>query len=322
MAMAADTTARARRGFAMPPRLRTGLVGGLLLWLPVIVAAALLSQFAGVAVQRTFTLFLINLIAVIGFGVFIGNSGILSFGHVAFIGIGAYLSGILTIPVADKASMLPHLPAFLATTEMSLLPAILVTLVVAALFAAAVGIPIVRMSGPAAVIGTLGLLLIVHGIIIGAEDFTRGSNAFRGVPRTTGLWTALAFALLAIVAARLYRESVPGVQLRASREDELAARSIGVDITRRRLGAWVISAVICALAGVLLAHFLGAFSPSKFYFDDTLALLISARAPLPVTQAEATRIARITGARDDYKSVAAIAPSPGWPPASSIQRRP
>jgi branched-chain amino acid transport system permease protein len=180
---------------------------------------------------------------------------------------------LLTIPVADKASMLPHLPAFLATTEMGLLPAIAVTLIVVGLFAAAVGIPIVRMTGPAAVIGTLGLLLIVHGIIIGAEDFTRGSNAFRGVPRTTGLWTALAFALLAIVAARLYRESVPGVQLRASREDELAARSIGVDITRRRLGAWVISAVICALAGVLLAHFLGAFSPSKFYFDDTLALL-------------------------------------------------
>ena len=108
----------------MAPRLRTGLVGGLLLCVPVILAALLLSQFAGVAVQRTFTLFLINLIAVLGFGVFIGNSGILSFGHVAFIGIGAYLSGILTIPVADKATMLPHLPAFLATTEMGLLPAI------------------------------------------------------------------------------------------------------------------------------------------------------------------------------------------------------
>jgi branched-chain amino acid transport system permease protein len=273
MSAAADVTARAKRGFAMAPRLRMGLVGGLLLCVPVIVAAALLSQFAGVAVQRTFTLFLINLIAVLGLGVFIGNSGILSFGHVSFIGIGAYLSGILTIPVADKASMLPHLPSFLASAEMGLLPAIAVTLIVVALFAAVVGIPIARMNGAAAVIGTLGLLLIVHGVIIGAEDFTRGSNAFRGVPRTTGLWTALLFALLAILAARFYRESVPGAQLRASREDELAARSIGVDITRRRLGAWVISAAIAALAGVLLAHFLGAFSPSKFYFDDTLALL-------------------------------------------------
>jgi branched-chain amino acid transport system permease protein len=273
MSAAADVTARARRGFALAPRLRIGLVGGLVLCVPVIVAAVLLSQFAGVAVQRTFTLFLINLIAVLGLGLFIGNSGILSFGHVSFIGIGAYLSGILTIPVADKATMLPDLPAFLGQAEMGLLPAIAVTLIVVALFAAVVGVPIVRMNGAAAVIGTLGLLLIVHGVIIGAEDFTRGSNAFRGVPRTTGLWTALAFALLALVVARLYRESVPGAQLRASGEDELAARSIGVDITRRRLGAWVISAAVAALAGVLLAHFLGAFSPSKFYFDDTLALL-------------------------------------------------
>ena len=40
-----------------------------------------------------------------------------------------------------------------------------------------------------------------------------------------------------------------------------------------RLGAWIVSAMICAAAGALLAHFLGAFSPSKFYFDDTLTLL-------------------------------------------------
>src|SRR5262249_41843785 len=273
MSAAADTASRSRRGLALAPRLRAGLAGGILLCVPVIVAALLLSEFSGIAVQRTFTLFLINLIAVLGLGVFIGNSGILSFGHVAFIGIGAYLSGILTIPVADKASMLPHLPAFLASTEMGLLPAIAVTLLIVAVFAAVVGVPIMRLSGPAAVIGTLGLLLIVHGIIIGAEDFTRGSNAFRGVPRTTGVWTATAFALLALVIARLYRESVAAAQLRTSREDELAARSIGVDIARRRLGAWVLSAAIAALAGVLLAHFLGAFSPSKFYFDDTLALL-------------------------------------------------
>jgi len=59
MSAAADATARARRGFAMAPRLRKGLIGGLLLCVPVIVASLLLAEFAGVAVQRTFTLFLI-----------------------------------------------------------------------------------------------------------------------------------------------------------------------------------------------------------------------------------------------------------------------
>src|SRR5438128_12418682 len=113
MSAAADLPAQARRGLAMPPRLRAGLAGGLLLCLPVLVLSLLLSQFSGVAIQRTCTLFLINLIAVLGIGVFTGNSGVLSFGHVAFIGLGAYLSGLLTIPVATKASMLPSLPAFL-----------------------------------------------------------------------------------------------------------------------------------------------------------------------------------------------------------------
>jgi branched-chain amino acid transport system permease protein len=123
-------------------------------------------------------LFLINLIAVVGLGIFSGNSGILSFGHVAFIGLGAYISGILTLPLATKASALPHLPAFLASIEWGLPAALLATVICVGLFGALIGVPIVRMGGAAAVIATLGLLLIVHGIIIGASDFTRGSNAF------------------------------------------------------------------------------------------------------------------------------------------------
>src|SRR6185369_12844981 len=98
----------------MSPGLRSALLGGLLLCLPVLVVALILQQMAGIAVQRTATLFLVNLIAVLGLGLFSGNSGILSFGHVAFIGLGAYISGLLTLPLDTKASTLPHLPAFLA----------------------------------------------------------------------------------------------------------------------------------------------------------------------------------------------------------------
>ena len=254
---------------------RTGvsLLGGLILALPLIVLALLFEFLTGAALQRTYTLFLINLIAVIGLGIFSGNSGILSFGHVAFIGLGAYISGILTLPLATKASALPHLPAFLASIEWGLPAALLATVVCVGLFGALIGVPIVRMGGAAAVIATLGLLLIVHGIIIGASDFTRGSNAFLGVAKKTDIWAALAIAVPIILLARWYRESRRGAQLRASREDELAARAIGIDVVRMRIGAWTISAMICAAAGALLAHFLGAFSPSKFYFDDTLTLL-------------------------------------------------
>jgi len=254
-------------------RWRNPLLGGLLLALPLVLFAVLFSQFGGASLQRTYTLFLINLIAVLGLGLFSGNSGILSFGHVAFIGLGAYLSGILTLPLDTKASTLPHLPAFLASVEWGLPPALIVTMIAVGLFGAVIGLPIARMGGAAAVIATLGLLMIVHGIIIGASDFTRGSNAFLGVPRLTGIWTALAVAVPILLAVRAFRDSKTGGQLRASREDETAARAIGVNVVKRRLLAWTLSAGVAAAAGVLLAHFLGAFSPSKFYFDDTLTLL-------------------------------------------------
>src|SRR5262245_48210839 len=254
---------------------RTGvsLLGGFILALPLIVLALLFEFLTGAALQRTYTLFLINLIAVIGLGIFSGNSGILSFGHVSFIGLGAYLSGILTLPLATKASALPHLPAFLAGVEWGLPAALVVTLVCVAAFGLLSGLPIARMGGAAAVIATLGLLLIVRGVIIGASDFTRGSNAFLGVPRHTGIWTALLIALGTLLVARAFRDSGIGGRLRASREDEIAARSVGIDVVRCRLVAWTLSAAAAAAAGVLLAHFLGAFSPSKFYFDDTLTLL-------------------------------------------------
>lgn len=254
-------------------RIGVSLLGGLVLALPLIALALLFEFQAGAALQRTYTLFLINLIAVVGLGIFSGNSGILSFGHVAFIGLGAYISGILTLPLATKASALPHLPAMLAGIEWGLPAALLATVICVGIFGALIGAPIVRMGGAAAVIATLGLLLIVHGIIIGASDFTRGSNAFLGVAKKTDIWVALAIAVPVILLARWYRDSRRGAQLRASREDEVAARAIGIDVVKMRIGAWTVSAMICAAAGALLAHFLGAFSPSKFYFDDTLTLL-------------------------------------------------
>ena len=254
-------------------RTSVSLLGGVILCLPLIALAVAFDVFTGAALQRTYTLFLINLIAVIGLGIFSGNSGILSFGHVAFIGLGAYISGLLTLPIATKATTLPHLPAMLANIEWGLPAALIATVIVVGIFGALIGVPITRMGGAAAVIATLGLLLIVHGIIIGASDFTRGSNAFLGVAKKTDIWTALIIAVPIVLLARWYRDSRRGSQLRASREDELAARAIGIDVVRMRLGAWIISAVICAAAGALLAHFLGAFSPSKFYFDDTLTLL-------------------------------------------------
>ena len=249
------------------------VVGGLGLVLPLLIAAVAVSQFMGIAQERIVTVFLINVIAVTSIGVFTGNSGILSFGHVSFMALGAYLSGLFTIPVAQKAMLLPNLPTFLGQTEMGMFPAMLLAMALVGVVALVVGLPISRMGGAAAVISTLGFLIIIDRVIIGARDFTRGSNVFIGVPRETTLWVVMAWVVVVILAARLFRDSVPGVQLRATRDDELAASSAGINISLYRLGAWVLSAVLMTISGALLGHFLGAFSPTKFYLDETFALL-------------------------------------------------
>ncbi len=234
---------------------------------------AVVASILGGGLERSFIVFFISLTAVVGMGVYSGNSGILSFGHLSFMGLGAYASAILTMPVQMKILTLPNLPDFLASAHLSFFMAMIVATLFVMLVALLVGLLISRLEGSAATIATLALLIIIHGIIIGARDYTRGSQSFFGVPRETDIWIAAAVCAFALIVARVFRDSVPGLKLRASREDAIAARSNGVGIRNERLLAWVISAGLVALAGIVLGHFLGAFSPKKFYFVDTFALL-------------------------------------------------
>ncbi len=209
--------------------------------------------------------FLIALIAVAGFGIYSGNSGIMTFGHVAFVGVAAYASGILTVPPEIKRQSLPNLPEWLLNTQLSLGAAMLVAIAVVVVVALLFGLPFARLSAGATPISTFAMLLIVYVVLVGAKDVTRGSQTFYGLPPATTLWTGFGAAIVAIFVARLFRESVFGLRLQASREDELASRSTGVDVAKLRFWAWVLSAAVVAVAGVLMGHELTAFSPKQFY---------------------------------------------------------
>jgi branched-chain amino acid transport system permease protein len=255
-------------------RVRRGTVIGIVVAsLPLVVAALAATFLFPGSGERLVALFMINVIAVIGIGVYSGNSGIMSFGNVGFMAIGAYASGLLTInPIVQKTA-LPHLPEWLAGFGMPFLPALAVALVIVLLAAIVIGIPVARLGGSSASIATLGFLVIVHVVLTASTDFTRGSQTFFGIPRAVNLWVALPFAIAAIAIARLYRDSSAGLKLRASREDEIASISVGVDVRKQRFIAWLIGAVLAGAAGGLLGHFLGAFSPKDFYFNLTFLLL-------------------------------------------------
>jgi branched-chain amino acid transport system permease protein len=265
-----DATAAARLGAATRPAMRRAFGGSVLLALLVAAIALLAAPMVGEDVAITF---LINLTAVVGFGVFVGNSGILTFGHTAFMGFAAYGSALLTMGAIDKELLLPDLPGWLVDTTMPLLPAMLCAIGLVVVAAVAVGICIARLPGYSAAIASLGLLIIGNVVLLGARDYTKGASTFYGAPLLTTLPVALTVAIIGLFVARFFRESGAGLQLRASRENESAARSMGIDVNRLRLVAWVLGAAVVAMAGVLQAHFLGGFSPKEFYFGPTFTLL-------------------------------------------------
>ena len=244
-------------------------IGG---WGILLVLIALGAQAAPSAIQLMVTTAFVLLTGVLALQIFSGNSGILSFGHVGFVGIAAYTTGILAMPPVIKATSLPALPKVLQDLTLPLPLAMLAGIVVASFVGLLFGLVIVRL-GDAASIATVAVLIIIHSTLIGADSFTRGSQTFYGIPRYTTVFLALGIAILALIAARVFRDSRLGLQLRASRDDELAASSSGVRTHWSRLIAWVLSAAVAGAMGSVYAGLLGAFSPRDFFFTLTLTLL-------------------------------------------------
>ena len=222
------------------------------------------------ALQRTMTTVLINVILVVGLYLFVGNSGVFSFGHAAFMAIGAYTTAILTIPPATKQVILRQLPEAIQTSELPTIVAVLIGGLVAALVAIVVAVPIMRLVGIAVGIGTLAVLIIVNVVITNWSVLGRD---LVGIPVDTTMWGALVWACLAVIAAYVFQSSRLGLRLRASREDDVAAEAGGINVRRMRRIAFVISAFIVGVGGGLFGHALGAFTPEAFYFSVTFLMV-------------------------------------------------
>ncbi|RWP03327.1 MAG: branched-chain amino acid ABC transporter ATP-binding protein/permease [Mesorhizobium sp.] len=261
----------------MPAAFRNASADALCMVTVLLLAAFIVFFFGGAAMQRVVTYAAIMLTAVLGLQIFSGNSGIVSFGHAAFVGLGAYATGILTMPAALQRTALRDLPQFLAGYELSFFAALAVVLILAVVIGLLTGTPLLRLSGSSASIATLAMLIIVYTLLVAGREITRGSQPFYGVPREVGLWTAIGVASVALVVARLFRETAFGLATRAAANDERGAAAVGVDQRTSRLAAWAVGAVAAMAAGAMMAQFLGAFSPRDFYFDlgfTMLAMLI------------------------------------------------
>src|SRR3546814_6101403 len=119
-----------------------------------------------------------------------GNSGILSFAHIGFMGIGAYISAVLSMPLQMKGMALPDLYPILKTVQLSPYLAMAVGTAAAALVAAIISYPLMRLSDAAAVITSFALLVVLHTIMVNWSAVTNGPRTLFGVPQSTDLYLA------------------------------------------------------------------------------------------------------------------------------------
>lgn len=257
--------------------------GATALWIrlwPVLAPSALVAGIVGVAtladdseLTRIVMRGLINVVLVVAFYIFAGNSGIISFGHISFMAIGAYLSALLTIPVEQKEFLLPSLPGFLADAHLPFTVAAVVGGLAAAAVAVVIGVPLMRLNGLAAGIGTFSFLIIVNVVSSNWDEVTKGTSSLTGVPAELTMTKALVGALAAIVAAYAYQRSRSGRRLRAAREDSAAALGVGISVVRERTIAFVVSAFFVAIGGALYAQLVGILSPDDFYLSMTFLVI-------------------------------------------------
>ena len=227
-----------------------------------------------------FTTLLINATVVVGMQVFIGNTGILSFGHVGFGAVAGYAFAVLAVDVEWKQRLIGNAPFGAAEASLPVDAAIAVAVAMTLVVAFVVGLGMIRSGTStgdiAATVITLAVLFAAYEVAINWTQLTggnRGGISFRPGTAMAGRSHAYAGFGLALVVALLYRSSRSGRLARAGREDDLAARALGVNPARHQMAALMASVALVAVGACLRVWLTGTVSPERFFIDYTLLTL-------------------------------------------------
>ena len=243
----------------------------------LVVAVGVAASMASRSNEIHFLNALVAVAMVVAIYVFVGNSGVLSFGQISFVAVGAFAAGVLTVPSALKGSVLPGLFPVLRDHTIGNVTSLLLAAAVGGIFALLIGMPLMRLSGLAAGIATFAVLEITHNLLREWTKIGPGATTLSLVPETTGPLQATVGVLVVLLVAFAYGRSRLGRMLRATREDPAAAQAAGIDVHRQRLWAFTLSGALAGFAGGLLVHMLGSITTEQVYLEltfVTLAMLV------------------------------------------------
>ena len=207
-----------------------------------------------------------------------GFTGLFSLGQAGFMALGAYTFGILTIPVESRGMVyyLYGINDVLANAALPVPLAMIVAGLVAAFFALLIGAPVPRLKSDYFAIATLGFSEIVR-ILIGSSPLntvTNGSLGLKMIPGFSSFFTPFLISGFCILVIVLLLRSSYGRSFKAIREDEIAAEAMGINLSKHKQMAFIISSFFAGIGGALLAMFLGAVTPTTFPVKLTYDILL------------------------------------------------
>ena len=189
----------------------------------------------------------ITLVSVCGIYILTGLTGMFSLGSAAFMAIGAYISGLLVLKMG-----------------MNMFVAFACAIVCAVLIGYLIGFPIVRLRRDYISLVTLGFGESIAQLILLLSQYTGGAFGLIGVPRRVDVWFTLVSAVIVIVLTAFFKTSKFGRQCIAVKSDELAARAMGIDTSKIKMTAFLMSCALTSFAGCLYAFYVGYVGPTDF----------------------------------------------------------
>lgn len=225
-----------------------------------------------------------------------GFTGLFSLGHAGFMAIGAYTVAILTMTPEMKEMnfyMKPIMPVLL-NINVPFIIALLLGGLLAAVFGFLIGAPVLKLTDDYLAIATLGFSEIIRVVIINLQSITNGALGLKGLPPKTNefitdllnklfgiritprinlLWAGI-IAIITIIFIYLLMKGSYGKAFKAIREDEIAARSMGINIFKHKVMSFTIGSFLAGIGGGLLAVSLGTIDPTLFKFALTWNILL------------------------------------------------
>ena len=214
--------------------------------------------------QQIIALAGVNVILAVSLNLINGVTGQFSLGHAGFMAVGAYTSAAFTYYAGPRLALIDPLIFAIA---------LVIGAICAGIAGLLVGLPSLRLRGDYLAIVTLGFGQIVVSIIRTVKEVGDASG-FTGLGRYTNLAWVFGLAVVCILSMRNLADSQLGRSMRAVRDDEIAAEAAGIDTTRVKVLAFVISAMWAGVAGGLYVHYVQLAHPNDFLFLKSIEIVV------------------------------------------------